>query len=161
MWQIDRREFVENIYVLRDGDLVLEPHNFYIPGWSPGKPEHDTPLLVDCLDRGGTSWGAFEGDTLVGVAILESKFIGAKKDTLQLKFLHVSRDYRSKGVGSTLFRMAVDKARSLGAMKVYISATPSENTVNYYRRLGCVLAADIDPELFALEPDDIHLECAT
>jgi hypothetical protein len=25
-------------------------------------------------------------------------------------------------------------------------------------RLGCVVAEEPDPELFALEPDDIHLE---
>jgi hypothetical protein len=25
-------------------------------------------------------------------------------------------------------------------------------------KLGCVLATEIDPELFALEPEDIHLE---
>ena len=55
-------------------------------------------------------------------------------------------------------RLAVEKARSLGAKKLYISATPSENTVNYYMRLGCILAAEINPELFALEPEDIHLE---
>jgi predicted N-acetyltransferase YhbS len=114
--------------------------------------------LLDCYDRGGTFWGAFEDDKLVGVAILENKFIGAQQDTLQLKFLHVSRDYRKQGLGKTLFNLAVEKAKTLGAKKLYISATPSEKTVNYYLQLGCVLAKEIDPELFALEPDDIHLE---
>ncbi len=77
---------------------------------------------------------------------------------LQLKFLHVSRDCRGQGTGTKLFHIAVEKAKELGARKLYISATPSENTVNYYMRLGCVLATEIDPELFALEPEDIHLE---
>jgi predicted N-acetyltransferase YhbS len=74
---------------------------------------------------------------LLGVAILESKFIGSQHDSLQLKFLHVSRDYRKQGIASTLFKLAVEKAKGLGAKKLYISATPSENTVNYYMRLGC------------------------
>ena len=52
----------------------------------------------------------------------------------------------------------LEKAKELGAKKLYISATPSENTVNYYSRLGCALATEIDSELFALEPEDIHLE---
>ena len=103
-------------------------------------------------------WGAFENDILVGGAILESKFIGSQHDTLQLKFLHVSHDYRKRGIATRLFHLAVAKARELGAKKLYISATPSENTVNYYLRLGCVLASEIDPELFALEPEDIHFE---
>lgn len=158
IWQIDRREIVENIYVLNDGELELKPDYFDIQGWPSGEEEHYTPILLDCYDRGGLFWGAFENDSLVGVAILESKFIGTHHDTLQLKFLHVSRDYRGRGIASTLFKLAVEKAMELGATKLYISATPSEHTVNYYTRLGCELAAEIDPELFALEPEDIHLE---
>lgn len=158
IWQIDRREIVENIYYLQDGKLILKRDYFDIQGWPPGEPELYTPLLLDCYDRGGMFWGAFENEGLVGVSILESKFIGSRYDTLQLKFLHVSRDCRKQGLGTSLFNIAVEKAKELGAKKLYISATPSENTVNYYSRLGCVLATEIDPELFALEPEDIHLE---
>jgi predicted N-acetyltransferase YhbS len=158
IWLIDRREIVENIYYLSNGELALKPAYFDIQGWPPGEAELYTPILFDCYDRGGTFWGAFEHETLVGVAILESKFIGSRQDTLQLKFLHVSRDYRKRGIASTLFKFAVKKAGTLGATKLYISATPSENTVNYYLHLGCVLATEIDPELFALESEDIHLE---
>jgi len=160
IWQIDRREIVENIYHLDNGDLVLKPGYFDMQGWPPGEADLYTPILLDCYDRGGIFWGVFENEALVGVAILESEFIGTKHDTLQLKFLHVSRDYRGRGIASALFHRAVEGARLLGAKKLYISATPSEHTINYYLRLGCVLAAEIDPELFALEPEDIHLEFA-
>ncbi len=158
IWQIDRREVIDNIYYLREGKLVLEPEHYDMQGWPPGEAEQYTPLLLGCYDRGGFFWGAFEQDTLAGVSILEGKFIGSQHDKLQLKFLHVSRDCRGQGVGTKLFNIAVEKAKELGAKKLYISATPSENTVNYYMRLGCVLATEIDPELFALEPEDIHLE---
>jgi len=158
VWQIDRREVIHNIYNLRDGELVLVPEYFDVQGWPPGEVEHYTPVLLDCFDRGGTFWGAFEDGTLVGMAILESKFIGSNGDTLQLKFLHVSRSQRKQGLGTKLFHLAIKHAKSLGAKKLYISATPSENTINFYMRLGCVLATEIDPELFALEPEDIHLE---
>lgn len=160
IWQIDRREVIDNIYYLREGKLVLEPEHYDMQGWPPGEAEHYTSILLECYDGGGFFWGAFEDDLLVGVSILESKFIGSGHDTLQLKFLHVSRDCRSQGVGTKLFNVAVEKARELGAKKLYISATPSEHTVDYYMRLGCVLATETDPELFALEPEDIHLEYA-
>ena len=158
IWQIDRREIVERIYTLMNGELILKPDYFDIQGWPPGEAEQYTPILMDSYDRGGTFWGAFEKDMLVGVAILESKFIGSQEDTLQFKFLHISRDARKQGLGTRLFHLAVEKARAFGARKLYISATPSENTVNYYLWLGCVLAGEIDPELFTLEPEDIHLE---
>jgi predicted N-acetyltransferase YhbS len=158
IWQIDRREIVENVYYLSNGELALKPDHFDIQGWPPGEEEMYTPILLDCYDRRGTFWGAFENDTLIGIAILESKFIGSQQDTLQLKFLHVSRDYRKQGIASAFFKLAVEKAKTLGAKQLYISATPSEHTVNYYLRLGCTLAEEIDPALFALEPEDIHLE---
>jgi hypothetical protein len=45
-----------------------------------------------------------------------------------------------------------------GAHRLYISATPSENTVNFYVRLGCTVAKEPDSDLSELEPEDIHLE---
>ena len=64
----------------------------------------------------------------------------------------------SKAWAGPLFEKAVERARQLGAKQLYISATPSENTVNFYRNLGCKVTSEIDPELFELEPEDIHLE---
>jgi len=159
VWTIDRSEVIDYIYYLRGGELVLEPEHYVMTGWPSGEAEAYTPLLLDCFDRGGTFWGAFDGDKLVGAAILESKFIGRTGDQLQLKFLHVSNTYRKQGLGRILFQKAADKARELGATRLYVSATPSENTVNFYLRLGCTVTDELDPELFALEPEDIHLEC--
>ncbi len=160
IWQIDRREVIENIYYLREGKLVLVPEYYDMQGWPPGEAEQYTPILLDCYERGGFFWGAFENGKLLGVSILENKWIGSSQDTLQMKFLHVSRDCRGQGLGTKLFNITVKKAKELGAKKLYISATPSEHTVNTYLWLGCVLATEIDPELFALEPEDIHLEYA-
>jgi GNAT superfamily N-acetyltransferase len=157
LWQIDRREYIANIYRLTDGKLVLEPHNFDVPDWPPGEREHQTPLLEACFDHGGRGWAAFDGETIAGAAVLEGKLFGSRRDTLQLEWLHVSRDYRKQGLGRTLFEMAAAHAKELGAAKMYISATPSENTVHFYMNRGCSLAPEPDPELLALEPEDIHL----
>jgi len=158
IWTIDRREVIENVYYLRDGELVLEPEYYDMPGWPPGEAEHYTPSLYDCFDRGGTFYGAFENSTMIGVVVLGQKFIGRNKDQLQLKFLHVSASYRKKGLGRVLFEKAVAKAREMGAKRLYVSATPAENTIHFYTYLGCSVTKEIDRELFELEPKDIHLE---
>ena len=158
IWQVDRRELIENVYYLEEGKLVLKPEHYDMHGWPTGEPEHYTSILLDCFDHGGHFWGAFSGELLIGVVVLENRLIGNSQNTLQLKFLHVSNSYRKKGLGKKLFLLAVEKAIELDAKKLYISATPSENTVNFYLNLGCVLASEIDQELFELEPDDIHLE---
>jgi predicted N-acetyltransferase YhbS len=158
IWTIDRREIVENVYYLEDGELVLRPEFYDIPGWLPGEPALYTPILQDCFDRGGTFFAAFEGTDLIGVAVLESKFIGRAKDQLQLLFLHVSNRHRKRGLGKLLFEQAVERARDLNARRLYISATPTENTVDFYLHLGCVVTEELDEELFELEPEDIHME---
>ena len=159
VWNIDRREVIDHVYYFENGALVLKPEHYDMQGWNPHEAEHYTSILLDCFDRGGWFCGAFEDEKLVGVAVLDNKFIGRDKDQLQLKFLHVSRDYRGKGLGKNLFQMAAEKARELEAKQMYISATPSENTVNFYLRLGAVVTKEPDPELFAFEPEDIHFEC--
>lgn len=159
VWSIDRAEVIDGIYRYRRGELVLETRHFDVQGWPPGESEHYGPILLDCFDRGGTFYGAFEGATLVGVAVLESRFIGRASDWLQLKFLHVSRAQRGTGLGCALFEKAVARARELGARRLYVSSTPSENSVRFYLHRGCRVTDEVDAALFELEPDDIHLEC--
>jgi predicted N-acetyltransferase YhbS len=157
VWTIDRREIVENVYYLEDGELVLRPETYDMQGWPPGEQELYTPILQDCFDRGGEFLGVFGETELIGVAVLDSKFIGGAKDQLQLKVLHVSFGWRGRGLGRVLFEQAVERARELSARQLYISATPSENTVDFYLHVGCVVAEEVDEALFELEPEDIHM----
>jgi GNAT superfamily N-acetyltransferase len=160
IWTIDRREVHHHIYTLQGGKLTRTPAYFEVPGWAPGQVENDTSLLYACFDRGGAFLGMFQENQLVGVAVVDTIPIGSQCDHLQLKYLYVSRDFRGQGVGTRLFEEAEAFARSRGARFLYISATPTENTVDFYLRRGCCLANTPDPELFALEPEDIHLVCA-
>lgn len=158
LWSIDRTEVIDNVYRRVGEELVLKPEHLDVKGWPPREPERDELILLDCFDHGGTFYGAFEGDALIGASVLESRFIGRGKDQLQLKFLHVSQRNRQSGVGCALFDKAVARARELGARRLYISATPSENTMRFYLRRGCRVTNDVDAALFELEPEDIHLE---
>jgi predicted N-acetyltransferase YhbS len=83
----------------------------------------------------------------------------ADRSGLQLSFLHVGRDHRGLGLGVELYEAAQTVAADFGAAGLYISATPSEHTIDFYRRRGCRVTPLPDPELLALEPNDIHLEC--
>jgi predicted N-acetyltransferase YhbS len=122
--------------------------------------EKSIAWLLEMYDRGGWTRGVFDGAQMVAVAVLDGKRIGEPPDMLQLAFLHVSRDYRGRGLGRDLFRAAAAEARARGARRMYVSATPSEHTIAFYLAQGCALSPAPDPELLALEPDDIHLEYA-
>ena len=158
LWAIDRRELIEAVYHCVDGALVLRPERFDMQGWPPGEAEKYTPVLEKCYDQGGWFYGLFATGVPVGAAVLGSRLFGRGHDRLQLLYLHVSTDYRHRGLGQKLFGLTAAEARRRGARWLYISATPSRRTIDFYMRLGCTLAAEPDPELFAFEPEDIHLE---
>jgi len=157
IWTIDRSEIHSHIYVLSEGQLVRTPKYFEVPGWREDAAEKETPVLLDCFDRGGTFLGCWDAGALIGVCVLESARVGRLRDQMQLAYLYVSRTYRGRGVGMRLFEAAVTLAREAGANALYVSATPTENTIDFYLNRGCILAPEPDPRLLAAEPDDIHL----
>lgn len=159
IWTIDRREVIDHVYHIENGVLTLKAEHYDVTGWPEGEIEDYRPVLEECYDQGGWFYGLFEEQQLIGVVVLESRFIGEKQDTLQFKFFHVSSAYRGRGLGRQLFDEARHKAREKGAKWLYISATPSEHTVHFYQQQGSILAEKPDPDLFAFEPDDIHLVC--
>jgi predicted N-acetyltransferase YhbS len=157
VWTIDRSEVHHHTYEVRDSELVRVPNYFEIPGWRPDAAANETPVLLDRFDRGGTFVGVFDAEALIGMSVLERARVGRSRDQMQLAYLYVSRTYRGRGVGMQLFEAAASFAREAGAKALYVSAAPTENTVDFYLHRGCVLAPEPDPALLAAEPDDIHL----
>ena len=51
-----------------------------------------------------------------------------------------------------------EKAKELGAKKLYISAHSSKESQEAYRRLGCVEAVEVNREIAENEPFDIQME---
>lgn len=158
VWAIDRSEVIEAVYYLPNGALVLRPEYYDMHGWPSGEGDKYTPILEACHDQGGWFYGLFDDDRQIGAAVLDGRFIGKHKDQLQLKFLHIGNTYRNKGLGKRLFNLATIEARERGAKRMYISATPSAHTIDFYLGLGCKVTPEPDAELFELEPEDIHLE---
>lgn len=160
--EIDRTEHIDTLYEVRDGELTGRAVDHDVPPWFlEGSGEHSVQGLIawltPILDRGATLLGAFDGDQLAGVAIVEERFEG---ELAWLVFLHVTDPYRRQGVGTALWTRAVDRARSAGSSSIYVSATPSGSAVGFYLQRGCKLARPPHAGLFDKEPDDIHLVAA-
>jgi len=138
------------------GDAEVDWH---VPRWfTDGRREHSVQALIDkwlpILKEGGVLFGALDGDVLAGLAMLRYKL---SDTTAQLALLHVSRAYRRQGIATRLFREACQMAREDGAEELYVSATPSESAVGFYLSEGSRLAMQVNEELFAEEPEDIHM----
>ena len=155
---IDRSEIINQIYYYKNSKLILKNEYYNVTGWEPNKIERNINNLYELYDRGGSFFGIFQEEKIVGIVALECRFIGSNNDQLQVVFLHIDNNYRKKGYGKILMNQAKERAKELGAKKLYISATPSKNTVDFYMYIECKLASEINADLYQLEPNDIHLE---
>ena len=156
--QIDRTETIENIHYVRDGKLTLEKEHWDVEDWGAEEKQHRIIRLQKLYDDGYTLFGAFDGQTLAGMSLSDPNPLPSAVGRFNFGGLWVSQKYRGRGVGRTLAQLIINKARESGAETVYVSATPSENTVRFYMSLGFQLAELIDPGMFELEPEDIHME---
>ncbi len=157
--EIDRSEHVTSLYSYRHGSLELRTADLWAQPWSlSGDHEGSVQARIAAwrpiLDRGGRLVGAFEAKALVGFAIYQPRLV---QDMANLAVLHVSRDFRRRGVGSLLTREVARLARADGARRLYVSATNSGPTVDFYRRHGFEPTDHPNETMFALEPEDIHM----
>lgn len=155
--EIDRTEIINYIYYYKEGKLVLVEEFCKVNKWSNEQKLIHISALKSIYDNGGFIYGAFYGPKITGVISLDSEFIGKNKDHLNLAGFWVSNQYRNRGIGKKLLELVVEKAMEIGAAMLYVSATPSQNTVNFYLKRGFKLADEIIEKLYELEPEDIHL----
>jgi GNAT superfamily N-acetyltransferase len=158
--EIDRSEPIDAIYVQQGGALTLVEGDYSSPPWSPhGDGEHSVAGVLRAVEdwcaRGGATYGAFEGERLVALGVVVPEL---HQGVAQLAFLYVTAGRRGTGVGTCLTTELEEIARSRGAATMVVSATPSRNTIDFYRGRGYAPSATPLPELLELEPEDVHLE---
>jgi GNAT superfamily N-acetyltransferase len=157
--EIDRRERIDVLYDQHGARLVARHGSWSASAWDPdGHGEHSVAAqrhaLEHYVDSGGIALGAFAGGRLVGIGVVVAHL---RPGIAQLAFLHVSAPWRATGIGRRLCEELDEIARAAGDADMVVSATPSENTVRFYLGRGFQPMAEPLAELFALEPDDVHM----
>ena len=150
----DRRQTVTRSYQKENGVYVLKDFSFAYD-W-PMKKKRHIPAMI--LKPNMLAYGAYINDCLVGFFALDRRKAGNGGEYLDLAYLQVDAAWRGKGIGRDLFRLAGEKARDLGAARLYISSNPAYESQMFYKAEGCEPARFIDPESARLEPFDIPLE---
>jgi ribosomal protein S18 acetylase RimI-like enzyme len=154
--EIDRSETATALYRVVDGGLVREEVHIEVPTWGE-ELERAKELLRWKLAGGGALLGIEDEGRLVAVAALGGRFLGERGHQLELAFLYVSNGYRRRGLARSLMDECARRARERGAEQLYVSASDMDSAIGFYLAYGCRLADRVDPGLYALEPDDIHL----
>ncbi|WP_068345733.1 GNAT family N-acetyltransferase [Kosmotoga arenicorallina] len=133
--------------------------NFFEEDWDIEKKRKIVKYLRSCIEAGGIVIGAINrNDEIIGFGSLRHSLFGSKKEYIELSYLHVSKEYRNKGIGKKLFIMCCEYAKQLGAKKLYMGTHPSVETQHFYESLGCIPAREINEEIYNHEPLDIQLE---
>lgn len=160
--EIDRSEEILQDYAFQDGCLSLKDVHWSVPRWAQDGPStHSVPSKIAAwqpwLADGGTMFGAFDGEALAGFAIYRPNL---SPGMAQFAVLHISRPYRRQGIGASLAAKVIEAARRDGATRLYVSASPTRGTVEFYQSLGFRPTRDVNRELFELDPEDIHMTMA-
>jgi GNAT superfamily N-acetyltransferase len=157
--EIDRTERIERVYVQRGIRLEKRTGDWSSPPWSnEGDGEHSVAYQrAECeryLEAGGLGLVAFDGERLVGLGLVKPHI---HPGVAQLAFLYVNEGDRGRGVGVQLAAELERLARDEGDAEMVVSSTPSENTVRFYLGRGFEPMAEPLPELYELEPEDVHM----
>ncbi len=159
IWQqISRRERITSQYVQQSLQLV---ECFYdVQQWDAEHLQNDPPKLKQLYRQHGKFIGAFDfQQRLVGISVVSAQFIHDYPQAKLLQYFYVDADHQGQGIGAQLMQAAKKSAKELGGNELYISATPSKRTVDFYLKHGAELLDKPDQQLWQLEPEDIHLMC--
>lgn len=154
---IDAECFIRNAWRMTDSGMKLVEINWYDYELPNGIKWHKKRMRKTILE-GGAAFGCFEKETLIGYACVNREIFIQKSKYVLLDQLFVSKEYRGKGIGKKLLALCAAEARIYGADKLYICAGSSQDTIAFYFKCGCVLAEEINEELYEEDPNDIQLE---
>ncbi len=141
---------VDGVYIYIEDDFIRD--------WDIQKCRGFARYMLGAIQKDADCLIAICNDQVVGFGFLGEELFGSENQYINLPMLHVSCDYRGRGIGRKLFYSVCEAAKLRGAEKLYISAFPAKETVVFYHSLGCVPAEEINRVLAEVEPYEIRLE---
>jgi len=157
--EVDISEQIREAYFYRNGSLELVAVDRYVPPYTPDKIALKTARWKHFVESTGTMWGAFDSERLVGFAIYlppnqPNDWEEEIPDMAELRALFVSRSYRGQGIGTRLLMEVLGQCVRDRAKRLYVSSSQSKATVDFYRKLGFVLANE---EFGETDPEEIDM----
>ncbi len=151
--EVDVSEHGQLVYSWQGDTLAAVPEQWERPPWSEDSMMDETWLGYLKLPA-VRDWGAFEQEKRVGF-ILYRPHLSA--GMAQLATLFVRKSHRQQGIAAKLTAELVLRAKSDGHTRLYVSATPSQSAVGFYQSQGFISTLEVYPDLYELEPEDIHM----
>jgi ribosomal protein S18 acetylase RimI-like enzyme len=128
-WTVRREAAPEAITITTTLEPLVAP---YVKRWPYS--DEDLRHYAALVAEEGLSWGAYAGETLVGIALGEAR---AWNRTLWVWELHVAEAFRGRGIGRALVERLAGAGRERG-LRVMVCETQNTNApaIAFYRRVG-------------------------
>jgi len=160
--EVDRTESVAGEFVVtRDGTgfglratFVAHETPEPVPPWGEAGTRRRIESWRPHLDRGGSLYGAFDRERLVGFVILGPRLPDASAEVVAL---FVDRAYRRRRIGDALTGWAEDKARRLGVRAVFAYSNPTESAARFYLKHDYEIVGLVSKEVVPGLPGDLVL----
>jgi len=156
--EIDPQQYIKNAWRLVKGQRVLVKIDYMEMDWPDGYERYRNEL-EKTIKMDGIAFGAFaESGKLIGFASLKHNQFGNISKYILLDSIFVSNEARGKGIGKHLFNLCSLQGKSWGMDKIYICAGSAEETIAFYKNIGCIEALEINKELYEQDIRDLQLE---
>ena len=158
--EVNREELLTAEYEIRANDNGLSLYTRrvekkkpqLVPRWSPQAVQKRIDSWRPALTAGGWMGGIFDGERLVGFAIVGPK---QKDSSAELVALFVDKDFRRQGVGARLMTGVYEHCQVTGVSALFLYANPTDSAVSFYRRHGFKIQGLVAKEIVASLPGDI------
>lgn len=118
--------------------------------------EYRKLVIEDIHLHNGYIIGAFEGQKLVGFAVLDCQYISG----FRLRLAELIVQMNEESIQIELLERVKLKARELEAEALYICANPVEEEIAFYKKAGAEESMRVDSYLKQLYEEEIHLVMA-
>jgi len=157
MKEINPARFIKRAWRNVNGTMQWQEINWMDKEYPDGYDNHFEALKAT-FEGNGLVVGAFDSEGLVGFVSINRDVFGSKFSHVLLDQMFVDNKYQGRGIGKELFRISVEKIKEWNIEKLLISSSSSEDTLGFYRSLGCLDAVEINQALADSEAYDVQLE---
>jgi len=155
--EMDASQYITRAWREVEGERTLVTIDYLDPQWPNGYEVHRDNLKAT-IQLEGEAIGAFdESNRLIGFVTVNRMNFGEQTTYALLDQLFISRESRGNGIGTKLFEEAIEIAKRFEVENLFICAGSAEETIAFYRAMGCTEACERHEGFYKSDPRDLQM----
>ena len=157
--KFNRFQKIDQYYKNEDDKWVLKNTDYSL-NWGEYKIKEIISVFINALNNDGYVIGAYDNEKLIGFAVLTIEKFETNEEYMELKYIHVSLEYRHKGIGKQLFKICTERACKKNVKKIRVLANDPEETQRFFLGIGFNDIKEINKKDIVKYPNQREMEYA-